>query len=181
MRTITLAVPSLAVAATVCLSGCASIVSGRHADVKLDSHPSNAHVVVRDHHGVEVASARTPAVVSLKRNRKFFLPAKYVATFEASGYRSVDVPLTSSINPWVAGNIVLGGPIGLVVDNATGAAWKPRHDQISQHLTPIYTAQNAQPNLAVETAQLSTIPPTAPGPPGEANSSTSVEPATAIY
>ena len=125
------------------MCGCASVVSGRYADVRLDSYPANAHVVVRDQKGATVAEAQTPAVVSLKRNRKFFLPAKYTATFEAPGYASATVPLKSTINPWVAGNIVLGGPIGLVVDTATGAGWRPKHDQIAQHLEPIMTAQSA--------------------------------------
>jgi hypothetical protein len=126
-------------------AGCASIVSGRYADVHLDSHPPNAHVVVRDHKGLEVAAANTPAVVSLKRNRRFFLPARYTATFDAPGYESATVPIRSTINPWVTGNLVLGGPVGLVVDTATGAGWKPRHDQITRHLEPIYTAEAPQP------------------------------------
>jgi hypothetical protein len=131
-----------AVALVLGLCGCASIVSGRYADVHLDSHPANAHVVVRDHKGATVAEANTPAVVTLKRNRKFFLPAKYTATFEAPGYAAAQVPLRSTLNPWVAGNLVLGGPVGLIVDTATGAGWRPKHDQVSQHLEPILTAQS---------------------------------------
>jgi hypothetical protein len=146
MNMLYLAARFAAVTIALGLCGCASIVSGRYADVHLDSHPANAHVVVLDHKGAKVAEANTPAVVSLKRNRKFFLPAKYTASFDAPGYATAQVPLRSTLNPWVAGNIVLGGPVGLIVDTATGAGWRPKHDQISQHLEPIMTAQN-EPQL----------------------------------
>ena len=36
------------------------------------------------------------------------------------------MPINSTVNPWVLGNVVFGGVIGLAVDNATGAAWKPK-------------------------------------------------------
>ena len=147
-----------AIFVAVGLCGCASIVSGRYADVKLDSNPANAHVVVRDHKGATVAETQTPAVVSLKRNRKFFLPAKYTATFAAPGYQPATVPLRSTINPWVAGNIVLGGPIGLVVDTATGAGWRPKHDQIAKHLTPIVTAQAESPGAAQGPQYVAEVP-----------------------
>ncbi len=130
---------SFAIGLTSCLlfSGCASIISGRHADVAIDSYPSNAHVVVHDHEGRAVASLNTPGVVTLKRNRRFFLPAQYTATIEAPGYAPADVPIRSTVNPWILGNIVIGGIPGLIVDNATGAAWQPRHSEIHRQLLPL--------------------------------------------
>jgi hypothetical protein len=159
------------VVGALAFTGCATIVNGRYADVHLNSEPTNAHVVVRDNKGVEVASANTPAVVSLKRNRKYFMPAKYTATFESPGYQRTTVPLQSTINPWVAGNIVLGGVPGLAVDTATGAGWKPKHDQITSHLEPIMTAQ-APPASGAS----SEVPQVAEAPPQPG-----VEPATATY
>jgi hypothetical protein len=119
------------------LAGCASIVSGRNANVAIDSYPTNAHVTIRDNKGRAVASTMTPGTVSLKRNRKFFLPAKYTATIEAPGYAPTSVPINSTINPWILGNIVLGGIPGLIVDNATGAAWQPKHSEIHRQLYPL--------------------------------------------
>lgn len=122
---------------TSLFSGCASIISGRHADITIDSYPTNAHVVVEDNKGRPVASLQTPGTVSLKRNRAWFLPAKYTATFEAPGYESVQVPIRSTVNPWIVGNAVIGGIPGLIVDNATGAAWKPKQTEIHRQLNPI--------------------------------------------
>jgi hypothetical protein len=128
--------------ALIALSGCASIVSGRQADIAFDSVPSNAHVVIRDKAGRKVASLTTPGVVSVRRNRRFFMPARYTADIEAPGYLPARTPIRSTINPWVFGNVIIGGIPGLVVDTATGAAWKPRESQIHQQLTPLYGQQS---------------------------------------
>jgi uncharacterized protein YceK len=134
---------SMALAAVHLLltSGCASIVSGRKASIAIDSYPSNAHVVIHDKSGQEVASVNTPGVVSLDRNGRWFMPARYTATIEAPGYQTAEVPIHSTINPWILGNVVVGGIPGLVVDNATGACWKPNQDSIHQQLMPMAYAQ----------------------------------------
>jgi hypothetical protein len=123
--------------AAICLfTGCASIISGRHADVAFASNPSGAHVAVRDDEGREVAALTTPGVAKLRRSRKNFMPAKYTATIESPGYQPATVPIRSTANPWLAANILLGGIPGLVVDGATGAAWKPSPSKIHQDLVP---------------------------------------------
>src|SRR5262245_54025968 len=76
MKRTAIAPASIGVAACALFSGCASVISGRHADVAIDSYPSNAHVVVHDNDGRAVASFETPGLVSLKRNRRYFLPAR---------------------------------------------------------------------------------------------------------
>ena len=151
------------VAIVFLLPGCASIVSGRHADVVIDSYPSNAHVVIRDGDGRAVTSLNTPGTVSLKRNRRFFLPAKYTAIIDSPGYETVQVPIRSTVNPWVLGNVVIGGVPGLIVDNATGAAWKPKQSEIHRELIPIdgvgaeqmYSADEPSSSTPVDPAQYS--------------------------
>ncbi len=132
-------IASIVVALSACAlsTGCASIISGRHADVSINSYPSNAHVVIRDNEGRQVASCNTPGTVSLKRNRRYFLPARYTATVEAPGYAPTEVPIHSTVNPWIVGNIVVGGIPGLVVDNATGAAWEPSQSEYHTQLAPL--------------------------------------------
>ena len=151
------------VAIALLLPGCASIVSGRHADVVIDSYPSNAHVVIRDGDGRAVTSLNTPGTVSLKRNRRFFMPARYTAIIDAPGYETVHVPIRSTVNPWVLGNVVIGGVPGLIVDNATGAAWKPKQSEIHRELVPsdgvgaeqMYSADQPSSSTPVDPAQYS--------------------------
>jgi hypothetical protein len=118
-------------------SGCASIISGRTAQVKIDSHPRNAHVSVRDHEGSQVAQATTPATVELKRGRTWLRPARYTATIYKPGYQTAQAPIRSTLNPWVFGNVAAGGVIGLAVDGTTGAGWKPKPNEIVLHLQPM--------------------------------------------
>ena len=120
----------------VTASGCASIVSGRHAEVAINSYPPDAHVQVRDEQGRTVAAARTPAVVSLKRGNGFLKKAEYTATIEKPGYSTAHVPIDSTVNPWVAGNVIFGGIPGLIVDPYTGAMWQPSPKAINELLQP---------------------------------------------
>jgi hypothetical protein len=136
MKTLVISSVTLLAACSL-LTGCASIISGRKADIAIDSYPSNAHVVVRDNDGRPVASLNTPGVVSLKRNRRYFLPARYTATIESPGFAPAEVAIRSTVNPWVLGNIIIGGIPGLIVDNATGAAWRPNRSEIHTQLAPL--------------------------------------------
>jgi hypothetical protein len=120
-------------ALTLC-SGCATIVNGRSADITLQSTPSAAAVTVRDDQGVVIAQTTTPGKVTLKRSQKFLRPARYTATFEKPGYVSTETPIQPKVNPWVLGNIVLGGPLGLGVDAVSGALWRPADKTIDQAL-----------------------------------------------
>lgn len=128
-------------ALTLC-SGCATIVNGRSADVTLQSTPPDAMVTVRDDQGVVIAQTTTPGKVTLKRSQKLFRPARYTATFEKPGYVSTETPIKPKLNPWVLGNIVLGGPFGLGVDLASGALWRPADKTIEQSLA---AAESAKP------------------------------------
>src|SRR5262245_50748022 len=91
------------------LPGCASIMSGRYADVAVASNPAGAHVAILDDANQEVASFRSPGVAKLRRNRKYLMPARYTATIESPGYQTAKVPIRSTANPWILANIVLGG------------------------------------------------------------------------
>jgi hypothetical protein len=140
-----LSLHAIVVGAAVAASGCASIISGRTATVQIDSNPSNAAVVIHDKHGKEILTTHTPATVELRRKDKFIWPAKYTATIEKPGYKPATVAINQKVNPWVIGNVVFGGVIGLAVDNATGAAWKPKVASIDTRLEPMYVAQQPPP------------------------------------
>jgi hypothetical protein len=138
----------------ICACGCASIVSGRNATVEIESQPSNADVVVRDKHGKEVVATHTPASVQLKRKDGFLMPASYTATIEKPGYAPETVPIRSTVNPWILGNVVFGGIIGLAIDNTTGAAWQPKQKTIQKCLTPMRPGEPASAEVSDQTASV---------------------------
>jgi hypothetical protein len=134
----------LCAAVVFSLGGCASVMSGRHARVAINSNAPNSRVVVKDRRGETVATAETPAVVELKRSDGFLKPAHYTATIEAPGYEPTQVAIDPKLNPWIFGNVLLGGVIGAVVDPATGAMWNLTPNEIKQELVaarPNYDTQ----------------------------------------
>jgi hypothetical protein len=118
-------------------TGCASVVSGRKMDVAVNTMPANAHVSIFNKKGERVATAVTPAVVELKRGNGLLGPAQYTAVIEKPGYRTAQVPLRRSVNPWILGNVVIGGVPGLVIDPITGAAWNPSAKEVNFNLAAI--------------------------------------------
>jgi hypothetical protein len=91
--------------------GCATIVKGTKQDIKLNSDPPGATAVIdRD------IAVKTPATVKLSRKEV------HTVVFTLEGYESKTVYLNQAMEPWVWGNVVLGGIIGLLVDVSSGAA-----------------------------------------------------------
>jgi hypothetical protein len=114
----------LTFSATVLLSSCASIVSKSEYPVAFTSSPSGAKVVVKKN-GVDVYQGVTPSIVTLSASNGFFKPARYQVEFTKKGATTQVIPLTSDLDGWYFGNILFGGPIGLlIVDPATGKMWK---------------------------------------------------------
>ncbi|MCC1495997.1 SHOCT domain-containing protein [Alcanivorax sp. 1008] len=134
------------VAATVGLSGCASILSESRYPVSINSNTPDAVVVVKNRSGVEMHRATTPAMVTLPAGDGFFRKAKYTMEFEKDGYVGSTQNLEPSMDGWYVGNILFGGLIGLlIVDPATGAMWKlPEMAHGSLVLDPQYQAAEDQ-------------------------------------
>lgn len=91
-------------------SGCATIVTGSSQSVTFNSTPKGATVKVDG-----VVMGVTPLTVSLKKGEA------HRVKFTLTGYRPVTKQLTTSIEPWFFGNIILGGVFGSTTDAASGA------------------------------------------------------------
>ena len=104
--------------------------------------------VVHNENGETVATAITPAKVSLKRGQWHLRkPPRYVATIAKPGFQPTRVPINPKMNPWVAGNLLIGGPVGLAADSATGAFWRHSPAEIKTKRHPAPTERNiACPN-----------------------------------
>jgi hypothetical protein len=135
-------------------AGCATVASGPRSQIVINSYPPNAHVVIRDQEGKEVASVQTPAEVKLDRNVSMTKRAHYTATVESPGYQTQQVDMPYTFNPWSIGNILIGGIPGLVADGASGAMWMPSHDKIDVNLQPLGSSPNPLATSALPTTGL---------------------------
>lgn len=105
--------------------GCASIVSDSENTIPISSNPAGAELVIQDQAGAEIYRGTTPATVTLDTGAGYFDGQVYTITMAMAGYAPQTVSLGTELNGWYIGNIVFGGPIGLlIVDPLTGAMWK---------------------------------------------------------
>ncbi len=111
--------------AAVLFTGCSSIVSKSEYAVAVNSVPAGAAFEVTNKAGQKVHSGVTPSSVTLKASSGFFQGESYTFSVMKDGYAPKNYTLTSGIDGWYFGNILLGGLIGmLIVDPATGAMYK---------------------------------------------------------
>jgi len=111
--------------AMLALSGCASIAGNTSYPVSFRSTPSDADFLVTNQDGQEVYKGKTPSIATLKSSAGYFDGEKYTVKFSKEGYGDSREVVDSSLSDWYWGNLLFGGPLGLlVIDPATGAMWK---------------------------------------------------------
>ncbi len=143
------------------LSGCASVTRGTSEPVVFDSEPSGAEMrsvvdypcggpcPVRDDQLGSAAAyvedprtepipgpaCTTPCTVQVARNESL------VVTFSKPGYKPQTVKLGREISGGggvgFAGNLIVGGAVGIVTDSITGAATDHRPNPLKVKLVPI--------------------------------------------
>ena len=120
------------------LTSCATITRGVHEKLKVTSDPSGANVVLSTgEKGV------TPATFVEKRRRDSF-----TVTVSKPGYASQTVAVQSHAGGTggtaMAGNILLGGAIGMGVDAGTGAYDSLYPNPVSVKLVPISKSKTSK-------------------------------------
>ena len=100
---------------TVCVmvNGCATVTTSPLQRVPVITDPSGAKVTTNTGHG-DV----TPCVLELERRKSHLL------TIEKYGYKTAQVALKQTLCGATAGNLIVGGVIGLGVDVMTGSCFK---------------------------------------------------------
>ncbi|MBM3986144.1 MAG: hypothetical protein FJ296_10740 [Planctomycetes bacterium] len=93
----------------VLLPACASIMTGKHDIITVNSSPTGAKFTTNT--GVQGV---TPAIVEVPDS------VDVQFTFEMDGYAPAGYSANHYISKWVWGNILIGGVIGLIVDFASG-------------------------------------------------------------
>lgn len=105
-------------------AGCSSIVSKSDYPVTVNSNPGGATFVITNKAGMKVQSGVTPSTVTLKSSSGYFQGESYTIELKKDGYDAKVYTITSSLDGWYFGNILLGGIVGmLIVDPATGAMY----------------------------------------------------------
>ncbi|MGJ4946825.1 PEGA domain-containing protein [Bradyrhizobium sp. HKCCYLS20291] len=120
------------VALCATLGGCASVTRGTTETISVASTPSGAEATIA---GLEAPmSCTTPCSFVAKRN------ADISVTIEKPGYETQIIPLQKDIPTagaaGFAGNLLLGGVIGMGVDAATGAATDHKPNPVIVTLQP---------------------------------------------
>jgi hypothetical protein len=117
--------------------GCASVTRGTTENISISSTPAGATAEIT---GLDIPTACvTPCVVQAKRN------ADITVTVSKEGYEPQIVPLTKEIPgsgaAGFAGNVLLGGVVGMGVDAATGAALDHKPNPVIVTLQPAVRPQ----------------------------------------
>lgn len=111
--------------ALVSYTGCATILTGTHQKITVDSNPKDAIIETRGH-----TQARTPAVLSLSR----WHSGDIVVSKE--GYYRKQVVLNRTLNPYALLDLpwfflgVVPGIVAVGVDIGTGAIWEYQPEMV---------------------------------------------------
>jgi hypothetical protein len=116
---------------TLLTSGCASIFGGTSQTISVTTNPPSSACTINQGIRPVASIGTTPggAVVKKKRDDLEVICKK-------DGYQDSKTFIKSDLDPWVFGNIVLGGLIGLAVDWGTGG-WNRYEEVVNMNLPPV--------------------------------------------
>lgn len=119
--------------------GCATIIDGKHQELTFQSTPDGATVTVTGR-----VIGKTPITTSLNKE------SNQTVEFKKDGYQPITMRLTTHLDSWFWGNIVLGGFIGSTTDGISGAVHEYSPSQYYVTLQPVnanslqYSADNSK-------------------------------------
>lgn len=120
---------ALVIGLAVLCGACATVIRGTTDGVGFNSTPSGAEV-----HTSNGLGCVTPCTLTIKKNEEF------IATFEKPGFIPQQIPVSRQVVGGgvaaTAGNVILGGLIGLGVDAATGAGFEHVPNPVNVVLQP---------------------------------------------
>lgn len=131
----------LMIVAAGLFTGCASITRGTSEDVVINSLPEDAEIRTSTGH----TCPRSPCTVNVSRKTSF------IAYAEKEGYKPGQVAIGTKVQgggvAGVAGNVLLGGVVGIVVDASTGAAMDHVPNPALIVLEPVDPANPSTPTI----------------------------------
>lgn len=144
--------------AVALLPGCASIVSPGARQINVQSEPAGASCDVRRDEATLGTVAPTPGTTTVSRSSRPLQITCRRAEAPA-GAPAGQATVTPELNPWIFGNILFGGLIGLVVDISTGAAARyPESVTVAMPPAPRPVAQDPVAEPASSGRPISALP-----------------------
>jgi hypothetical protein len=127
----------LALLAALGAPGCATITRGTTDQLAVESDPAGAQVTLSNgQKGI------TPASFTLPRKDPL------TVTLRKDGYQEVTVKVNPEIGgggaAGLAGNVLIGGVVGAIIDPASGAIYDLKPNPVSVKLVPSPTADGAE-------------------------------------
>ncbi len=114
MRIVLKAASAVVVLATVAVGGCATVTRGTTNDIQIQSEPAGAAVTTSLNH-----QCTAPCTIKVGRKEEFQV------TFQLNGYEDQTIPVTTQMAgagaAGLAGNVLIGGVVGIGVDAFSGA------------------------------------------------------------
>jgi hypothetical protein len=128
-----------AIGVALCLGACATVTRGSTDQVTFSSEPSGAEVRT----SVGYTCSATPCTFQFDRKSEF------IATFSMEGYEDQQIPVQTRVAgngaAGFAGNILLGGIVGMGVDVATGATLEHFPNPVYASLVPTVLSKKRVP------------------------------------
>ena len=128
------------------VSGCATIVHlGGNEELNVSSEPAGAKVVID---GTE--RGVTPLATKVERKKD------HAVVLTKEGFEENQSRVESHLSWWVAGNVILGGLVGILVDVLSGGGYTIEPDAVAVTLKPI---EGVAPYAAPTLSSLTQPPP----------------------
>ncbi len=125
---------ALIMTSTLLLSSCATIFTGNRASININGQQDEpVNITTYDSTYQQV---KLPYIVKIYKKK---LKEKISVTSEH--YKYQDFIPGRKMNPWIFGNIALGGVIGVAIDALTGAFYDAENKTVNLQYTPKNTNQ----------------------------------------
>jgi hypothetical protein len=118
------------------LGGCATVTTGTTQSINVDSEPQQAECTLR-REGQALGTVTTPAPLTIRRHASTIQVA-----CKKPGYEDGRVVMNSRYETASAGNFLIGGVIGVMVDSSSGASSR-YESNVLVRLTPLSPADAA--------------------------------------
>lgn len=125
-----------ALLALVLLPGCATLIDGTDQTVTLRTAPVGAACTIQSGADIVGRIAATPGTILVHREKQ-----DLAVVCQKPGWNTVVTTIPSRFTGVTAGNVLIGGLIGVVVDEATRANYRFR-DDTTILLTPATAAKS---------------------------------------